>query len=461
MEKVIIIGGGPAAISMAKILGGRKHVTIIRPENHSMIYCAMPYVIENIIPFNKTLKKDALVTDTGATLIRDRVEKVDFEHRHVHTETGKVYTYDKLVIATGADPVLPPVQGADLQGVLTFKTEDNLKRIVESAENGLKNAVVVGAGAIGIELAQALNGRGVQTHLVDMEEQVLPNLLDKEMAEEVKDELVRLGLTLHLGHKVLSLHGKRFVREVALDKGHTIHLGTADDCSEDQENDVTPSLVVFAVGMRPNVGIFEGTMLDIGRDGIVINDKMETTIEDVYAVGDCAQFTSAVTGDVSPGKLATNAVPMGKLLARNMLGSNERYSGFYNGAATKAGNYYVGGTGLSEKAASGKMEVIAGYADLTTAFPIMPSARSVRVKLIAERDSLRIVGGQIVSELPATDKVDLITMAVQFGLTARDLRMFSYSSQPYQSYFPANNLFVHAAEDILEHSEKEEIRKAS
>nr|HOO47487.1 FAD-dependent pyridine nucleotide-disulfide oxidoreductase [Deltaproteobacteria bacterium] len=80
---------------------------------------------------------------------------------------------------------------------------------------------------------------------------------------------------------------------------------------------------------------------------------------------------------------------------------------------------------------------------------------------IAEKDSLRIVGGQIVSELPATDKVDLITMAVQFGLTARDLRMFSYSSQPYQSYFPANNLFVHAAEDILEHSEKEEIRKAS
>ncbi|MBN2297980.1 MAG: FAD-dependent oxidoreductase [Deltaproteobacteria bacterium] len=461
MEKVIIIGGGPAAISMAKIMGGKKHITIIRPENHSMIYCAMPYVIENLIPFNKTLKKDSLVTDTGATLIRDRVEKVDFEQKHVHTEKGNVYTYDKLVIATGADPVLPPIQGTDLQGVLTFKTEDDLKRIVDLAENGLRKAVVVGAGAIGIELAQALNSRGVQTHLVDMEEQVLPNLLDKEMAEEVEDELVRLGLTLHLGHKVLSLHGKRFAREVALDKGHTIHLETADNCSEDHEENVTPSLVVFAVGMRPNTGIFAGTMLATGRDGIVINDKMETNIEDVYAVGDCTQFTSAVTGDVSPGKLATNAVPMGKLLARNMLGSNERYNGFYNGAATKAGNYYVGGTGLSEKAARDRMDVIVGYADLTTAFPIMPSAGSVRVKLIAEKGSLRIVGGQIVSELPATDKVDLITMAVQFGLTAQDLRIFSYSSQPYQSYFPANNILVHAAENILEQDGAETIKKAS
>ncbi|HHO77357.1 MAG TPA: FAD-dependent pyridine nucleotide-disulfide oxidoreductase [Deltaproteobacteria bacterium] len=458
MERVIVIGGGPAAISLAKILDGKKHVTIIRPEDHSMIYCAMPYVIENIIPLNKTLKKDSLVTDTGATLIRDRVEKVGFEQKYVHTENGNVYTYDKLVIATGADPVLPPIEGVDLKGVLTFKTEDDLKMIVESAENGLKTAVVVGAGAIGIELAQALNSRGIQTHLVDMEEQVLPNLLDKEMAEEVKNELVRLGITLHLGHKVLLMHGKDFVSEVILDKGDTIHLGTIDDCSEDQENEVPPSLVAFAVGMRPNVGIFEGTMLDIGRDGIVINDAMETNIEDVYAVGDCTQFTSAITGDISPGKLATNAVPMGKLLARNMLGSNERYTGFYNGAATKTGNYYVGGTGLSEKAAWGKIEVIVGYAYLTTAFPIMPSAGSVRIKLIAGKDSLRIVGGQVVSEQPATDKIDLITMAIQSGLTAKDLRMFSYSSQPYQSYFPANNLLVQAAEDILEQSEKETIR---
>ncbi|MEA2102441.1 MAG: FAD-dependent oxidoreductase [Thermodesulfobacteriota bacterium] len=447
MEKILIIGGGPAAISMAKVMGKEKEVTIIRPEDHSMIYCAMPYVIEGILPLNKTLKKDDIVTETGAFLVRDKVERVAFDDKSVHTAKGDVYRYDKLVIATGADPVLPPVKGADLPGVVTFKTEDDLRYILEIADSGLKKAVVVGAGAIGIELAQALNARGVETHMVDMEDHALPNMLDDDMVREGMEELVRLGLRLHMNDKVVSLEGTHFVNNVVLDKGHDIPFQAADDCSD--SDDMVPSLVVFAVGMRPNVGIFADTGLDIGRGGIIINDRFETNIEDVYAVGDCTQFTSAITGDVLLGKLATNAIPMGKVLARNMLGANMHYQGFYNGAATKIGRYFLGSTGMSEKALAGKMEFITGSAELTTAFPVMPSAKPVRIKLVARKDDFRIVGGQVVSEESATDKVDLITMAIQNSLTIWDLIDFSYASQPYQSFFPASNLLVQAAEDIL------------
>jgi len=122
--------------------------------------------------------------------------------------------------------------------------------------------------------------------------------------------------------------------------------------------------------------------------------------------------------------------------------------GFFNGAATKVGDHYVGGSGLSEKLAKDKYDVAVGYSELTTTFPIMPGAKKVNMKLVADKKSKKIIGGQVVSGAPAADKMDLITMAIQYGLTVDDLIDFSYSAQPLQSFFPANNLIVAAAEDI-------------
>lgn len=436
-NEVLIIGGGPAAITMAKNLAGKKQVAIIRPEDHSLIYCAMPYAIEQILPMEKTLKQDVIVTETGAKLIRDSVKSVDFESKTVATEKGDFYQYEILVIATGADPFLPPVEGAGLKKVMTFKIEDDLKYIMNEVDNGLKEAVVIGAGAIGIELAQALNKREVKTHLVDMADTILPNMMDVEMIQEAQKQLGNSGIRLNLGNRVLSLKGSEYVQEVVLENGNPLQFESNP-------------LIVFAVGMKPTVGIFEGTKLEMGRTGIVINGKMETNIPDVYAVGDCTEFTNAITGKIALGKLATNAVPMGKLLAKNLLGDSREYKGFYNGAATKVMDYFVGSTGLSEKAAiENGYEIVVGKAKFTTAFPVMPFAKEVQIKLIADKKTRTILGGQLISGEPVTDKVDKITMAVQFGITVDQLAQFSYASQPYQSFFPANNLVVHAAEQIL------------
>lgn len=441
---VLIIGGGPAAITIVKTLAGKKKAAVIRPEDHSMIYCAMPYVIEKILPMEKTFKKDELVTSTGAELIRDTVTQVNFGAKSVFTESGKQYRYDKLVIATGASPFLPPVPGKDLEGVMTFKTEADLRKIHAGTENGLRRAVVVGAGAIGIELAQALQSVGVETHLVDMETQVLPNLVDRDMAKEAQDRLTAMGIHLHLGERVTALKGEKAVRELVFDSGKSIPLhsnGTGAPAGEGS------GVVVFAVGVKADVHLFRDTGLEIGRDGIVVNERMETNIKDVYAAGDCAQFTNAITGEITNGKLATNAVPMGRVVAKNLLGENATYKGFFNGAATKVEDLFIGGTGLSEKSAEGKFSIITGRAELTTMFPIMPGASKIRLKLIADSTTGRILGGQVSGGTPVADKVDLITMAVQNGLTIEDAAMFSYSSQPYQSFFPADNLLVAAARD--------------
>ncbi len=433
---ILVIGGGPAAITIAKTIQGRMKVGIIRPEDHSMVYCAMPYAIEGLLPIEKTFKKDAIVTDEKAVLIRDKAIKVNFDAKTVVTEKNGEISYEKLILATGATPILPPIEGHDLKGVMTFKTEADLKKIMGLVDNGLQKTVVVGAGAIGIELALALNERKVETHLIDMADYVLSNMVDYEMVEEAQESLLKSGMHLHLKSKVASLEGTEYVEKVFLDNTEPIIF--------DQS-----SLVVFAVGMKPDVKLFTDTDLKIDRDGIVINNKMETNIKDVYAIGDCCQFTSGITGEILSGKLATNAVPMGRVLANNLLGKDRVYPGFFNGAATKINDYFIGGTGFSEKAARKSFNIEIGYAEFTTAFPIMPGAKKVRLKLIADKKTHKIVGGQFVSGAPVADKVDQVTMAIQYGTTLEQLLNFSYAAQPYQSFFPAHNLIVKAAEEIL------------
>lgn len=439
---LVVIGGGPAAITLAKTIKATREITIFRPEDHSMIYCAMPYAIEGIMPFEKTLKTDTLVTEVGAKLIRESIVEVDFENKSLVSESGNNYSYKQLIIATGAEPIILPIKGSDLQGVMSFKTENDLKRVINAVSDNLKEAVVIGAGAIGIELAQALNSVNVKTHLVDIFPTILSNMMDEDMIESPMKELDESGIHMHMNEKVVELVGKETVKAIKFESGGQINFESAP-------------LVFFAVGMKPSVDFLRNSRLSIGLTGIHINNKMETNIKDVFAVGDCCEFVSGITGEVVQGKLATNAVPMARMLAKNLLGEDRIYSGFYNGAATKVMAYFVGSTGLKESAAKALgYDTIVGEAEMTTAFPIMPFAKKVKVKLVVDQKTQKILGGQIVSGEPVTDKIDQITMAIQFGITVDQFAQLSYAAQPYQSFFPASNLMIQASEQIISKRKK-------
>lgn len=448
-KELIVIGGGPVGITLAKKLGKHMDVAVVRPEDHSMIYCAMPYAVEGIMDEKKTFKKDSLVTDADAELIRDTVTSVDYENKTVSFEKRDKLGYDKLVIATGAVPFIPPVPGHDLKGVMGFKTQVDMEHISGLCEQGLQRAVVVGAGAIGIELAQALQFRGVKVSLVDMASSILPNLADSEMVEYPSEELTRTGMHMILNARVESLHGREFVEHVDLDNGERIHLDPKDEYSDGSEP-VQRSLIVFATGVRAETALAENSEIEVGKDGIKVNSRMETNVPDVYACGDCTEYISGITGELIGGKLATNAVPMAKILAANLLGNTCDYPGFYNGAATKVQDWYVGGTGFTEaNAQRAEFKTVVGYGETTTQFPIMPEAKPIRVKLIAEAGSGRLIGGQIVSGEAVTGRIDLLTYAIQMKSTLNDLLKLSYSAQPYQSFFPAANAIVLAVENAL------------
>ncbi len=446
---LIIIGGGPAGITLTKRLAKTMKIVVIRPEDFSLVYCAMPYVIEDLIDKRKCFKKDELITEAGAELIRDMVKSVDFKSKTLLLQSGASLAYDKLVIASGANPFIPKIEGHDLKGVMGFKTQEDLELVTSYVENGLKKAIIVGAGAIGIELAQALKHKGLEVILVDMASQVLPNLVGPEFSQLASEQIVKNGIHLILEAKVEKLKGKDFVEEVHLDTGEIINLDDYRPCTVN-DNHTIKGLVVFATGVIPELSFVQGTELQIERQGIVVNERMETNLPDVYAVGDCVQFNHFITGQPSPGKLATNAVPMAAVLANNLLGKPATYKGFINGAATKVYDNFVGGTGLTARAAQNLgFEVVKAYSQATTQFPIMPGKKDLRVKLIADKKTHKIIGGQVFSGEPVTSLVDLITFAIQKGATAHDLVELSYSSQPYQSFFPAGNVIVMAAESLI------------
>ena len=447
--EIVVIGGGPVGITMAKKLGGKFKMAVIRPEDHSMIYCAMPYVIEGLIPIEKTFKKDQLVTDSGAELIRGMVETIDFEQKLLMLAGGRQIAYEKLIIATGAMPLIPRLPGTDLHGVMGFKSEDHLQTFLAMIKAGFKKVAVVGAGAIGVELAQAFQESGIHTTLIDAEGSVLPNMVDQEMMIRPGEELIRQGIHVILNARIESLSGHKYVEHIKLGNGEIIHFDDMDECSLG-DNIPIKGLAVFATGSQAETSLVNDTPIEVGKDGIKVNSRMETNLPDVYACGDCVEFTSAITGKIISGKLATNAVPMAKVLADNLLGKDRHYSGFYNGAATKVGKFFVGGTGLTARNA-GRLgiDIKVGFGETTSKFPMMPGTTPLRVKLVARADNGKLIGGQVLSGEPVAARIDLLTYAIQLGSTVKDLSHLSYSSQPYQSFMPAANAVVLAAEDLL------------
>jgi len=437
---IVVVGGGPGGIQFTKTVKSHNpdiNITVIRPEPFSVIYCALPYVIEDLVDKIKVRKSDGLITDTGAKLVKDEAVGVDFDNNVVQTKKSGNFRFDKLIIATGASPVIPPIKGSNLKNILTVKTESDLEQILEYVNLGAEKAVVVGAGNIGIEMSVALKHKGIETHLIEMQDRVVPNMLSKDMSKLPEEELLQEGIHLKLNTAVTEFSGEDRVTEVKLSNGEKITLGEKD-------------IVIMCVGVKANIELFKESPLNIDRDGIVVNEYMETNVDNVYAVGDCASYISYIDKKPLGGKLATNAVPMARICAYRILGRNYKYQGFINGAITKCINWRMGGTGFNEEMAKSRgFDIVTAKGETTTRFPMIPGATKVIVKLIAEKETLKILGAEVVAGESVPQFIDVISYAIQKQSTAYDLFQFSYCAQPFQTFFPASNAIVQAAEKLL------------
>ncbi|MBU0764187.1 MAG: FAD-dependent oxidoreductase [Bacteroidetes bacterium] len=314
MNNILIIGNGTAGNEAAftlRSLDSDAGITILSAEPYPEYDpCSLTYYISNDISrkqvFRRTescYKKHRISLHTGEKAVTLNAEK-----KQVATGTGNFFNYDKLVIATGGKPIFPPIDGIEMKGVFTCKylsDAENIRRYKT------KRAVVIGSGAIGIEAAEALKKNGCEVTVIELLDCVLPTLFDKPVAKLLGDDLVKYGITLHTGEKVLHIQGKNKVEEVITNK-----------------RKIACDKVIMAAGVTPCSQIAKKAGIRTNR-GILVNEYMETNIPGIFACGDCAETRDAFSENTCNYQLKHNAIDQGRIVAGNLLGQKIRYPGSY------------------------------------------------------------------------------------------------------------------------------------
>ncbi|HML34928.1 FAD-dependent oxidoreductase [Sporomusa sphaeroides] len=448
VKKIVVIGGvaaGLKAAAKARRCDPEAGITVLeRGEIISYGACGMPYYvggdvqdIEDLMKtpvgivrspgYFKNVKDIAVLTQTEAAAI-DRQAKTVRVKKLATGETDSI-PYDQLVIATGASAIKPPLAGVELANIYTLWHPDDAKAIQQGLGKGtFKQAVIIGAGLVGMEMAEALTKRQLDVTVVEMKEQLFPALLDPEIAAIAAKYAAEKGIKLLTGEKVERFIGEINVTAVATDK-----------------RTIPADLVVLAMGARPNAELAKAAGLAIGATGaIVVDEEMRTSDPDIFAGGDCVENINIISGQKVFAPMGSTANKHGRVIGENLCGGHVKFRGILNTAVVKLHDLTVGKTGLSERDAKAL-----GY-EYITAMVVgpdkphyMPGAKLIAIKLIAEAKTGKVLGLQAVGEGEVAKRVDVVAAVLTLGGTIDDLFAIDLSyAPPYNS--PIDNVAVAA-----------------
>ncbi len=426
--KVLVVGGVAAGTKTAaklKRADRSAEVTLItKGKDISYAGCGLPYYVGGLIHDREELTVNTPEKFAALTGVRVLTGKeatgLCAEEKYVRvrdTASGQEedFSYDKLVISVGASPAAPPVKGMDLEGVFTIRTpEDAVNVRAYADENDVKAAVVVGAGFIGLEMAENLKQKGIAVTVIDFASQILPNILDPEMAAYGKKHLQREGIRIVTGTKAEEITGDGRVAAVKTTAG-TLRCG----------------ILIMAAGIRPNTAFLEGSGLEMNRGTIVVDKKMQTSLPDVYAAGDCVQVVNRVTGGPQWSPMGSSANMEGRTLAQILAGAQKEYPGVLGTGVVKLPGLNCGRTGLTEEAAKA-----AGY-DVETALAVTddkahyyPGASFFATKLIADKENHRLLGIQVFGPGAVDKMVDIAVMGMTMGAKLEDFENADFAYAP-------------------------------
>ena len=416
-KRIVIIGAhaaGVDAASAARKTDRTADITLVTDEKHcGYSRCGLPFVIGGQIPTFESLivfpppyfkmMKLTLKTETKATAINTTNETVETTDKTGKTET---IAYDSLIVSTGASPFMPPIKGKEKQGILSLRTLEDGARIEQAVKNGAKTAAIMGAGLIGLETAIALQERGLEITVVEMLPQVLPQMLDADMAKTTRELLEQKGIRILTGKSVEEFLGTEKVTGIVAG-GEQIQA----------------DIFISAFGVRANTQLAANAGIILGDTKAVrTNARMETNIKDIYAVGDCAESTHIVTQKPALMQFGTVAVRHGKVAGINAAGGYALFTGVLGSSVSRLYKTDVGSTGLTEVAAQkARIETITGTITSKTKADYYPGALPIKVKLIVEKESQRVIGAQIIGGEEVTQRINAISFAMQKQMTAREL----------------------------------------
>ena len=446
--KTIIVGGvAGGATAAARLRRLDEHAEIIVLERTGYVSyanCGLPYYIGGVIQnpaaltlqtpesFYRRLRIDVRTRNEVLAL---HPERKTVSVRRLTDGTEYEESYDTLILSPGGKAIRPPVDGLDSEGVFTLRTVEDTFRIHEFIETRQpKRALVLGGGFIGLEMAENLIHRGMETTLVQLDNQVMPPL-DYDMACGVHAYLRQNGLKLMLRNSVTAITPNRNSLSVTLADGQTV-------CAD---------LVVLAVGVVPETHLAKEAGLTLGlRDAIVVNDHMQTSVPDIYAVGDAVQIQNAVTGKAGLIPLAGPANKQGRVAADNICGIPSKFRGTQGSAVMKVFNMTVATTGINEKTA--KAENIS-YDKVVTFSPshatYYPGATDMTIKTLFDPADGRILGAEIVGFEGVDKRIDDLAIAIRHRLTSEELTELELSyAPPYSSAKDPVNMAGYVIENI-------------
>ena len=416
--KYVIIGGDAAGMSAAmeiyRNVPGAEITSVERGFIYSYGQCGLPYVVDGRISSTKRLIARDVATFRDKygidALVGHEVERIDVEKQCVmgtDLASGEQFEipYDKLLIATGADPIMSVKKGADLAGVHMVKTIPMLEDLLADLTPDIKHATIIGGGYIGLEMAETLQASGKKVRLIQRSE-YLAKFLDKELAQHVHEEAKKQGVEVLLNTLVEAFEGNVRVERVVTKEG------TFDT-----------DLVIVATGIQPNTQFLKDTGIVLAKNGaVIVNRHLETSIENIYAAGDCAMHFNIVKDRLDYVPLGTTANKHGRVAGLNMSGKFASFRGIVGTSIMKFFDLSVASTGINEDTAKQlgfeyeafkySARHIAGY---------YPGAQRMFIKIVVRKRDQQLLGAQIIGPAGVDKRIDVFATALYNKMTLSDL----------------------------------------
>lgn len=417
-QKLLIIGGvaaGMSAAAKARRVNPDLDITVYTDDEYiSYAGCGLPYFIggkitsrENLLARSaadfaaqnitvKTLMRaEEIKPETGKVLVRDLQNKLTFEDN-----------YDRLVLATGARPFVPPIEGIHLNGIFALRTIQDSLRIKEFLlQYRPPRATVIGGGYIGLEMVENLLEHGCTVSLIEKSPHIIPNM-DEDMAQILSQYLESRGVEIHTGESITGFVGNESVSGIYTDKGQ-----------------IDADFVLLSIGVQPNSEIAAASGIELGvKNAIKVNAKMESSKEKIYAAGDCATTSHLLSGKEVYIPMGTTANKQGRIAGENAAGGNASFRGVLGTGIARVMEMEISRTGLCENECKALgINYISKRIKSRTAAHYCPVSGDIHIKLIVDQSNNRLIGAQIIGFAGAAMRIDMLTTAITAGATVEDL----------------------------------------
>ena len=444
-KRLLVIGGvaaGPKAAAKARRCDPEMEIVIYQEEEEiSYAGCGLPYYISGLIKGRGELisRTPGKFAQDGIRILKHRrIENIDAENHTVsgrNLDSGEIFTdrFDRLVLATGAQPIRPNIEGIDLGNIFYLRSIFDADAILERMiSQSVRNVVIAGGGYIGLEMAESLVQLGKKVTIVELAPQIV-TLFDEDFAGILRQYLEKKGVHIYTSEGIKALRGR---------EGRVTHVQTV-------AREIEADAVLMSLGIRPQVEPAKKAGLKIGETGAIwVNEKMETSVDRIYAAGDCAETTHLITGKRVWIPLGSTANKQGRVVGMNVCGGNATFPGVMGTGIFKTFDFNVAKTGLNMKEAEKEgfhpiQAIVRGY-DRAHYYP---EGKESTLKVIADKETGRILGGQAIGEGPSDKFIDILAMALHGRMTCQELTSVDLAYAP--PFSPALSPVIVAANVLM------------